>query len=105
MCLKGDGPKTSIVFFGFAQSLQSLRKGFLSEGVPVAIRGITGPGAPHLFEFDRRESLSAWAVKFDTLIRFEFIYISFSSLKVDTVFFVALVDNINLNTVRYNRRR
>ena len=36
-----------------------LRKGFLSEGVPITIRGIAGPGAPHLFEFHRRESLSS----------------------------------------------
>ena len=40
---------------------QTSRKGFLSEGVPVALRGITGPGAPHLFEFDRRQSLCPWA--------------------------------------------
>ena len=35
-----------------------LRKGFLSEGVPVAVQGIAGPGAPHVFLFERRENTS-----------------------------------------------
>ena len=34
-----------------------LRKGSLVEAVPVALRGIGGPGAPHWFEFHRRETL------------------------------------------------
>ncbi|CAK9089209.1 unnamed protein product [Durusdinium trenchii] len=32
-------------------------KGSLVEAVPVALRGIGGPGAPHWFEFHRRETL------------------------------------------------
>ncbi|CAK8988948.1 unnamed protein product [Durusdinium trenchii] len=34
-------------------------RGFLSGGVPVGIRGIGGPGAPHAFYFDRRHDLGA----------------------------------------------
>ena len=34
------------------------RKGFLSEGVPVMLKGLAGPGAPHVFEMSRRESMS-----------------------------------------------
>lgn len=33
------------------------RKGFLSQGVPVNLRGIGGPGAPHCFELDRRSEV------------------------------------------------
>lgn len=29
----------------------------MSEAVPVAVTGIAGPGAPHVFQFNRRESL------------------------------------------------
>lgn len=31
-----------------------LRKGFLAEGVPVMVKGLNGPGAPHLLQLDRR---------------------------------------------------
>lgn len=31
-----------------------LRRGFLAQAVPGAIKGISGPGAPHWFEFRRR---------------------------------------------------
>ena len=41
-----------------ASNFQQKRKGFLAEAVPVAIKGIAGPGAPHQFCFDRREALS-----------------------------------------------
>ncbi|CAK9000170.1 unnamed protein product [Durusdinium trenchii] len=33
------------------------RKGFLSESAPVMLTGVGGPGAPHHYEFQRRESL------------------------------------------------
>lgn len=59
----------------WASIRQTSRKGFLSEGVPVALRGITGPGAPHLFEFDRRQSLCPWAA-----------LVGFSLLGVDIFF-------------------
>lgn len=36
-----------------------LRKGWLAEGVPVMVKGLAGPGAPHVLQFDRRENLSA----------------------------------------------
>ncbi|CAK9045691.1 FO synthase subunit 1 [Durusdinium trenchii] len=39
------------------------RKGFLSEAVPVALSGIAGPGAPHVFQFDRRESLGCLVLR------------------------------------------
>ena len=35
-----------------------LRKGYLSESVPIHMSGIGGPGAPHSFIFSRRASLS-----------------------------------------------
>lgn len=44
------------------------RKGFLVEAVPVMLTGIGGPGAPHHFEFQRRESLGVLAV--GLLLRF-----------------------------------
>ena len=31
------------------------RKGFLAAAVPVMLQGVGGPGAPHQFEFTRRE--------------------------------------------------
>ncbi|CAK9025711.1 FO synthase subunit 1, partial [Durusdinium trenchii] len=34
------------------------RRGFLAAAVPVFVGGISGPGAPHWFEFQRRENLS-----------------------------------------------
>ena len=34
------------------------RRGFLAAGVPVVLKGIGGPRAPHVFQFDRREGLS-----------------------------------------------
>lgn len=36
------------------------RKGYLAEGVPVMMTGIGGPGAPHQFTFERRETLGLW---------------------------------------------
>ncbi len=38
------------------------RKGYLAEGVPVMLTGIGGPGAPHQFTFERRETLGFWDV-------------------------------------------
>ena len=34
-----------------------LRRAFLESGVPVHLRGIGGPSAPHVFEMDVRENL------------------------------------------------
>ena len=34
-----------------------LRRDFLAGAVPVTLQGMGGPGAPHHFEFIRRESL------------------------------------------------
>lgn len=35
----------------------TLRKGFLSAGIPVFLKGIKGPGAPHVFEMSQRNLL------------------------------------------------
>ena len=37
-------------------STSHLRRGFLSGACPVMLQGTGGPGAPHHFEFNRRES-------------------------------------------------
>ena len=34
-----------------------VRRGFLSAGVPVFLKGTGGPRAPHCFEIDRRGNL------------------------------------------------
>lgn len=34
------------------------RKGYLSESIPINLYGIGRAGAPHVFEFSRRESFS-----------------------------------------------
>ena len=34
-----------------------LRRGFLTAGVPVFLKGTGGPRAPHVFELDRRGNL------------------------------------------------
>ena len=41
--------------------LYFLRRDFLSGACPVAIQGMGGPGAPHHYEFCRREALGATA--------------------------------------------
>lgn len=41
------------------QSVAFLRKGFLAESIPVNLRGIGGPGAPHVFDFSLRNTLGA----------------------------------------------
>ena len=38
---------------------QFLRKGFLAEAIPISLRGIGGPGAPHVFDLSLRNTLSA----------------------------------------------
>ena len=43
---------------GDSWNRRDLRRGFLAEAVPVALQGVGGPGAPHWFQFNRRESLS-----------------------------------------------
>ena len=35
------------------------RRGFLAQACPAFIAGISGPGAPHWFEFQRREALGS----------------------------------------------
>lgn len=35
----------------------TLRKGFLSAGIPVFLKGIKGPGAPYVFEMSQRNLL------------------------------------------------
>lgn len=37
------------------------RKGFLEAGVPVFVRGMGGPGAPHVYRFERYAMLSHWS--------------------------------------------
>ena len=44
----------SVDFFGLGSIV---RRGFLAQACPVFIGGISGPGAPHWFEFQKRESL------------------------------------------------
>lgn len=42
-----------------------LRKGFLAAAVPIFLKGIKGPGAPHFFQFTQRRALggpSLWMV-------------------------------------------
>lgn len=58
------------------------------------IRGIAGPGAPHLFEFDRRESLGTWAVKFEVFSKSVFRVFC---CNVDILKLLAV--NISLKTV------
>lgn len=53
----------SWIFLSLNTYEHHVRKGFLSECVPVMISGMGGPGAPHHFEITRREHfgiLPAW---------------------------------------------
>lgn len=54
----------------------------MTEAVPVALTGIGGPGAPHHFEFVRRETLGFIASVL--LCLFLFMFASFP-LKLDTI--------------------
>ena len=42
--------------------IPAARKEFLAGAVPVTLQGIGGPGAPHHFEFSRREDLGSLAL-------------------------------------------
>lgn len=53
-------------------SAAELRKGFLAQAVPVMLQGVGGPGAPHHFEFTRRECFGYCADSFSS-VWFSFI--------------------------------
>lgn len=46
----------------------ALRKGFCAASVPVMLSGIGGPGAPHYFEFQRRENFGCEAMRFSKFV-------------------------------------
>ena len=50
--------------FGLAGKLEQPRKGFYEAAIPVALKGIGGPGAPHVFELERLADTGACVRKF-----------------------------------------
>ncbi len=55
MCTSFNLIHLAPTFFG--KDVFIVRKGFLVEAVPIMLTGTGGPGAPHHFEFQRREAL------------------------------------------------
>ena len=50
--------------------LPNLRRAFLAAAMPIHLKGIAGPGAPHVFKFQRRSNCCYWDCLVVELLRY-----------------------------------
>ena len=58
-------------FFKLEHSVKCWRRGWLASAIPVMLKGIAGPGAPHVMHFVRRINAGCCSAMYSMSILFD----------------------------------